>query len=81
MGFGHDLLVREELPLYKQAQAFFYKMVDRYAALAKAETLGPRDIRVYAERIKYHRVLVECCATCKYGCRFFDGQGVFGPRA
>ena len=47
------------------ASRCYEENVREYSMIAKVETRHFQDIKIYAEKIGYHRV-EECCANCRW---------------
>lgn len=51
---------------YPKAVEIYESYVTTYTSLVKAETKDIQDMDIYAEKVGYHHVSPECCATCKW---------------
>ena len=55
------------------ASRCYFENVKEYSLIAKVETKHYQDIKIYAEKIGYHRV-EECCANCRWCHKKMTGQ-------
>lgn len=51
---------------FKEAHDFYLTCISQYKHLAIAETRDFRDIKIYADKIGYHKIDPECCKNCKW---------------
>ena len=55
------------------ASKCYFENVKEYSLIAKVETKHYQDIRIYAEKIGYHRT-EKCCANCRWCHRKMTGE-------
>ena len=65
-------ILEEFRPTYEIAYDYYKKCIENYKSLVLAETSHFEDINIYAEKIGYHKICPECCATCKFSKPTFD---------
>lgn len=66
------IILEEFRPTYEIAYDYYKRCIENYKSLVLAETSHFEDINIYAEKIRYHKICPECCATCKYSKLVFD---------
>lgn len=60
------ILVSESFEKYDAALDFYYKNIELYVNLCKAETRHYQNIHIYANKINYHSIHYKCCENCKW---------------
>ena len=66
--FDSELFMKLE-----DASRCYVDNVKEYSLIAKVETKHYQDIKIYAEKIGYHRV-EKCCANCRWCHRKMSGE-------
>lgn len=59
-------ILKEFRKHFSEAYAFYLECVEQYKHLAIAETRSFQDIKIYADKIGYHKIDPECCKNCKW---------------
>lgn len=68
-GIQPQTILVEFRKCFEEAYSFYNKCIQNYKELVIAETRDFQDIWIYADRIEYHKIDPECCATCKWSCK------------
>ena len=60
------VILKEFRQHFCEANELYEKCVKQYKHLAIAETRHFQDIKIYADKIGYHKIDPDCCKNCKW---------------
>ena len=59
-------IIHRNFKNYDESIDFFNKTVDQLQMLAKLDSRNAQDIKIYADKTKYHKIDPDCCRNCKW---------------